>query len=87
MTSSSFIVGALRGVRRSCLRTRPRDTLRQNPTTDRGEAGQVTTDHSEEPASSSDTAFWIAVIFVGAGIVFALLFTIYVLAWDGGAHT
>jgi hypothetical protein len=41
----------------------------------------------EEPTPGADKAFWIAVAFVGTTLVLALLFVIYVLAWDGGAHT
>ena len=45
------------------------------------------TDDSEEPASSSDTGLWIAVIFVGGVLLLSLLFAVYLLAWNGGANT
>jgi hypothetical protein len=44
-------------------------------------------DRSEGTASSEDRGFWIATIFVGFVFVAAILLTLYVLLWDGGAHT
>jgi hypothetical protein len=50
------------------------------------EARQLT-DSNEIPASREDRGSWIAAIFVGLVLVAAILFTAYVLLWDGGAHT
>ena len=41
---------------------------------------------NEASASSEDRGSWIAAIFVGLVLVAAILFTVYVLLWDGGAH-
>ncbi len=41
----------------------------------------------EGAATPDDRAWRIAVGFVGFALVMAILFTVYVLAWDGGAHT
>ena len=45
------------------------------------------TDLHESAAPPDDHAWWIALIFVGSAVVLAILFTVYVLVWDGGAHT
>jgi hypothetical protein len=37
--------------------------------------------------SAEDHGWWIAAIFVSAGIVLAILLVLYVLLWNGGAHT
>ena len=44
-------------------------------------------DRSEEPCRQQDHAWWIAAIFVAFVLVVGLLLAVYVLAWDGGAHT
>jgi hypothetical protein len=41
----------------------------------------------EAPASGEDSGSWTGVIFFGLLSLAAILFTVYVLAWDGGAHT
>jgi hypothetical protein len=43
------------------------------------------TENDEGPVS--EVGFRIAVVFVGVTVLAALLFAIYVLAWNGGAHT
>lgn len=45
------------------------------------------TDLDEGQAPSEDTGSWNAAIFVGLLLVAAIFFTLYVLLWDGGAHT
>ncbi len=45
------------------------------------------TDLDESGAPPHDRAWLIALVFVGTAFLLAVLFTIYVLAWDGGAHT
>jgi hypothetical protein len=40
-----------------------------------------------EATASPDDRWWIAAVFVAFLLVAAILFTVYVLAWDGGAHT
>jgi len=42
---------------------------------------------SNPGASQQNTGSWNAAIFVGLVVVVAALFTLYVLLWDGGAHT
>ncbi len=37
--------------------------------------------------SSDDPGSWTAAIFIGLVLLAAVLFTVYVLVWDGGAHT
>jgi hypothetical protein len=39
------------------------------------------------PASAGSSGFRIAAIYFGLVILAGLLFTLYVLLWDGGAHT
>jgi hypothetical protein len=39
------------------------------------------------PASGEDSGFRIAAIYFGLLILAGLLFALYVLLWDGGAHT
>ncbi len=43
--------------------------------------------HGDDATSAEDRGWWIAVIFVGSALALAILFTLYVLLWDGGAHT
>jgi hypothetical protein len=43
-------------------------------------------DH-DESSSSEGRGWWIAVIFVGGSLALAILLALYVLLWDGGAHT
>jgi hypothetical protein len=38
-------------------------------------------------APQDDRAWKIAVAFVALGLVVGILLAVYVLAWDGGAHT
>lgn len=38
-------------------------------------------------ATAEGRGFMIAVIFVGFALAMAVLFAVYVLAWNGGAHT
>ena len=42
---------------------------------------------NEAPASAEDNGSWTPVIYFGLLILAAIVFTVYVLAWDGGAHT
>ena len=44
-------------------------------------------DRPEGAAPPHDRASLIALIFVVAAVVVGLLLAVYVLAWDGGAHT
>ena len=44
-------------------------------------------DRSEGTAPPEDNAWWIAAIFVALVLVVGFLLALYVLAWDGGAHT
>ena len=44
-------------------------------------------DLHEGAAPPDDRGWWIALMFVGFALVLAILFAVYVLAWDGGAHT
>jgi hypothetical protein len=44
-------------------------------------------DLHEGSAPPSDRGWLIGLAFVGFTIVIAALFVLYVLAWDGGAHT
>ena len=44
-------------------------------------------DRSEGTAPPDDHAWLIAAIFVAFVLVVGLLLAVYVLAWDGGAHT
>ena len=44
-------------------------------------------DLTQEAGSRDDTGSWTGVIFLAFVLVLAILFTVYVLAWDGGAHT
>jgi hypothetical protein len=43
--------------------------------------------HSDENPASDNSGTWNAAIFVGLVLAAALLFALYVLLWDGGAHT
>lgn len=45
------------------------------------------TTSNEGSASGEATGSWFPAIFFGLVIVLAVLFTLYVLLWDGGAHT
>jgi hypothetical protein len=45
------------------------------------------TESQEGPASRDDDGSWFAAVFFGVTIAAAILFTLYVLLWDGGAHT
>jgi len=45
------------------------------------------TESGEGPASPDDHGSWNAAIFVAVALVMAILFTAYVLLWNGGAHT
>jgi hypothetical protein len=42
---------------------------------------------NEGPASQDNGGSWLAAIFFGLTVAAAILFTLYVLLWDGGAHT
>jgi hypothetical protein len=42
---------------------------------------------NEESASTGNTGSWFAAMFFGLVILAAIVFTLYVLLWDGGAHT
>jgi hypothetical protein len=44
-------------------------------------------EHDEGTASPEDRGWWIAAIFVILTLVVAMLFVVYVLLWNGGAHT
>jgi hypothetical protein len=44
-------------------------------------------DQGDNATSAGDRGWWIAAIFVGGVLVLAILFAVYVLLWDGGAHT
>ena len=44
-------------------------------------------DLSERTPPPEDNAWWIAAIFVALVFVVGALLAVYVLAWDGGAHT
>lgn len=44
-------------------------------------------DVHESAAPPDDRGWLIALLFVGAALVLAILFAVYVLAWEGGAHT
>jgi len=48
---------------------------------------QHSVDLHEGEVPPEDGGWKIAVMFVGFALVVAILFTVYVLAWDGGAHT
>jgi hypothetical protein len=39
------------------------------------------------PESEQDTGSWTAAIIFGLILLLSALFTLYVLLWDGGAHT
>jgi hypothetical protein len=41
----------------------------------------------EEPASPENDGSWNAAIFVGLVLVASVLFTLYLLLWDGGGNT
>ena len=43
--------------------------------------------NDEGSVSGENSGFWIAVTYFGLVILAGLLFTAYVLLWDGGAHT
>jgi len=45
------------------------------------------TETNEGPATRDDEGSWFAALFFGVTIAAAILFTLYVLLWDGGAHT
>jgi len=45
------------------------------------------TDSYEGPTSRDNGGSWFAAIFFGLIVAAAILFTLYVLLWDGGAHT
>ncbi len=45
------------------------------------------TDSNAGPASPDDSGSWFAAIFFALAVAAAILFTLYVLLWDGGAHT
>jgi len=45
------------------------------------------TESTEGPTSRDDEGSWFAALFFGVTIAAAILFTLYVLLWDGGAHT
>ena len=45
------------------------------------------TESNEGPASRDDGGSWYAAIFFGVLVAAAILFTLYELLWDGGAHT
>jgi hypothetical protein len=60
-----------------------RDTLQPGASPPGG--GQLT--YSDENPASDNDGSWSAAIFVGLVFAAALLFTLYVLLWDGGAHT
>jgi hypothetical protein len=49
--------------------------------------GMPMTHSNEEPAPRDDGGSWFAAIFFGLTIAAAILFTLYVLLWDGGANT
>jgi hypothetical protein len=44
-------------------------------------------DVDETKAAPASRDWLIAATFVAIGLVAAILFTLYVLLWDGGAHT
>jgi hypothetical protein len=49
--------------------------------------GERSTSLDDGTSMPEGRAFQIALIFFGVTILLAILFAIYVLAWDGGAHT
>jgi hypothetical protein len=49
--------------------------------------GMPMTESNKGPASGDDGGSWFAAIFFGLLVAAAVLFTLYVLLWDGGAHT
>ncbi len=48
---------------------------------------ETSLDRSEGIAPPEDRAWWIAAAFVALILFLGLLLAVYVLAWDGGAHT
>jgi hypothetical protein len=48
---------------------------------------QTSLDRSEGTAPPQDHAWRIAAVFVAFVLVVGFLLALYVLAWDGGAHT
>jgi hypothetical protein len=44
-------------------------------------------DRNEEAAAREGHGWWIAATFFSLVLVAAILFVMYVLLWDGGAHT
>jgi hypothetical protein len=44
-------------------------------------------DLTKANGSPEDSGSWTGVIFLAFVLVVAILFTVYVLAWDGGANT
>lgn len=42
---------------------------------------------NEGPASRDDDGSWFAALFFGLTVAAAILFTVYVLLWDGGGNT
>jgi hypothetical protein len=42
---------------------------------------------NEEPESAENPGSWFPAIFFALVILAAILFTLYALLWDGGAHT
>ena len=48
---------------------------------------ETSLDRSEGTEPPEDRAWWIAAAFVAFVLVVGLLLAVYVLAWDGGAHT
>jgi hypothetical protein len=44
-------------------------------------------DGNEVATTPEGRGWWIAAVFVGFAILAAILLVLYVLLWDGGAHT
>ena len=49
--------------------------------------GRPLTYNDEGPAGTDDGGSWTAAIFIGLTLVAAVLFTLYLLLWDGGGNT
>jgi len=58
-----------------------------NSIPERHDGSPSSTDLTQEAGSREDSGSWNGVIFLALVLLLAILFTVYVLAWDGGAHT
>jgi len=45
------------------------------------------TESNDQPTLRDNGRSWFPAVFFGVVVLAAILFTLYVLLWDGGAHT